>query len=247
MIKQIQLFLLADDEAAFSAALLNARPRLVFVDGARWNTSNPPLVESVSTCTSWWSFLWDTSVVESLPVYVRKDGKFEGPTAGLVIELTRSALQGGALLSGRLAASTDVADKKVAQAMDRFADDVWKVMKAVTQAVIAVDPQTGKVIRDKVPEYRAGHHAAAWGFARAGELLPGSQRAGVLQIQDGPLTVCATDVRSADECAKSGSTVTKAATVTACALSPTIASSPDGISASQERKCQVYVWRFGLT
>ena len=85
MTRQIQCFLSAEDEVAFSIALLVVRPRLVFVDGNRWETRAPLLASSIATCTSWWVFLWDQGIVESLPFHTRKDAKFEGSTAGLVV------------------------------------------------------------------------------------------------------------------------------------------------------------------
>jgi len=171
MIKQTQLFLSAEDEPVFSDAIRAVRPQLAVVDGSRWRTRTPPVVSSISACSSTRAFLWDREIVERLPSFPREDDEFEGPATGVVLELTRSRRKENLLLSGRLAASTGVQDKRVAAAMDQFAADVWKVMKAVTAPVVAVDPSTGAIVRDRVPEYRAGHHAVAWANASAAHLF----------------------------------------------------------------------------
>jgi hypothetical protein len=64
-----------------------------------------------------------------------------------------------------------VSDKRVAAAMDQFAADVWKVMKQVTLPVVAVDPSSGAIVRERVPEYRAGRFAADWANASADHFL----------------------------------------------------------------------------
>jgi hypothetical protein len=162
MIKQIQLFLSIEDEAALSQALLAARPRIAFVDGARWGTSVPPLAPSIAECKAARVALWDRDVVQILPYFARQDGQFEGPMTGVVLELARSVSQEPLLLSGRLSASTGGPNNQLTTAMDKFAADAWKIMKSNTQPVVAVEPGSAAVVREKVTEYRAGHHAAAW-------------------------------------------------------------------------------------
>jgi hypothetical protein len=162
MIKQVQLFLSLEDEATLSQALLAARPRVAFVDGARWSTFVPPLAPSISECKSMRVALWDRDVVQTLPYFARKDGQFEGPMTAVVLELARSILQEELILSGRLSASTGGSDIQLTAAMDKFASDAWKIMKSITQSVVAIDPGSAAVVREKVTEYRAGHHAAAW-------------------------------------------------------------------------------------
>lgn len=165
MIKQIQLFLSVEDEEAFTDAVRVVRPCLMVVDDSRWSTATPPIVSSIAACSSAFAFLWDQGITERLPSLAREDGKFDGPQAGLVLAIWRSKRLEDVLLSGRLAVSTGVSDKRVAAAMDRFAADVWKVMKAITAPVVAVNPSNGAIVRDKVSEYRAGHHAVAWANA----------------------------------------------------------------------------------
>lgn len=150
---------------AFTDAIRERRPRLAVVDDSRWNTPTPPTVPSIAACSSAFAFLWDQEIVEHLPSIARADGKFDGPQAGLVLGVWRSRSSEELLLSGRLAASTNVSDKRIAAAMDMFAADAWKAMRAVTSPVMAVDPSDGAVVREKVPEYRAGHHAIDWARA----------------------------------------------------------------------------------
>lgn len=163
MNKQIQLFLSADDEVELSSALQAMRPQLVFVDGNRWETPTPVLASSISACTSWRTFLWDQGIVESLPFYARKDGKFEGPMTACVVEITRSSMEGNLILSGRITQSLGGPDAKLVADMKKFVADIWKVLKKMTShPIVAVNPESGEVLRDSVPEYRAGDHAIAW-------------------------------------------------------------------------------------
>jgi hypothetical protein len=171
MIRQVQLFLTNEDEAAFSDAVRAVRPRMVVVDGSRWVTPDPPVASSITACTSSIAFLWDPGIVERLPHLALQCGGFEGPEAGVVIEVARSRRQGDLLLSGRLAVSTGVADKLVTVAMNAFAADVWSVMKKITGPVVAVDPESGAIVRETVTEYRAGHYAVAWANASADHIF----------------------------------------------------------------------------
>jgi len=172
MNKQIQLFLSADDEVALSSALQTARPRLVFVDGNRWETPIPVLASSIATCTSWRTFLWDQGIVASLPFYARKDGKFEGPMTACVVEITRSTMEGNLMLSGRIAPSLGGPDAKLVGDMKSFVADIWKVLKKMTShPIVAVNPDTGEVLRDPVPEYRAGDHAITWAASASDHYL----------------------------------------------------------------------------
>lgn len=173
MIKQVQLFLSLEDEEAFSSAVRAVRPRMVVVDDSRWSTASPPIVSSIAACSSGFAFLWDQGIVERLPFLAREDGGFEGPQTGVVIEFSRSRWKDNVLLSGRLAVSvsTGVSGRLVAEAMGQFALDVWKAMKAITAPVMAVDPSSGSVLREKVTEYRAGHHAIAWANSSADHLF----------------------------------------------------------------------------
>ncbi len=163
MMKQVQLFLSQEDEVALSAALLGVRPELVFVDGSRWETSTPALASSIANCKSFYTFLWDQSIVKSLSSGARSDGQFDGPRAGFVIEISRSRMQDNLMLAGRIAVSIGGSDARLVSDMKAFYADVWKVLKKMTnQPIAAVDPETGTIIRTPVPEFRAGDHAIAW-------------------------------------------------------------------------------------
>jgi hypothetical protein len=135
----------------------------VFVDGSRWDTPVPVLASSIATCTSPFVALWDQGIVASLPFYARKDGKFEGPMTGCVVEINRSTMRDNLMLSGRIAQSIGGPDVQLVGAMRQFVADIWKVLKAMTKhPIVAVNPDAGNVTRDPVPEFRAGDHATAW-------------------------------------------------------------------------------------
>jgi hypothetical protein len=171
MKKQVQLFLINDDEAALLDAIRAKRPRVVVVDGSRWATRDPPVALSIASCASPSVFLWDQGIVERLPVGPRGDVEFEGPRTGVVVEVTRTRHIGNVLLSGRLAVSTGVGDKPVSAAMNAFTADVWAAMRKITAPVVAIDRESGAVTRERVTEYRAGHHAVAWANAAADHLF----------------------------------------------------------------------------
>lgn len=163
MNKQIQLFLSTDDEAALSSALKAVRPHIVFVDDSVWATPSPVLASSIASCRSPFVFLWDQSIIPSLPFFVRKDGQFEGPQNACVVEITRSRMKGDLMLSGRIAQSLGGPDAKLVADMKKFVVDIWKVLKRMTShPIVAVNPETGEVLRDPVSEYHAGDHAIAW-------------------------------------------------------------------------------------
>jgi hypothetical protein len=164
MMKQTQVFLLPADEADFSLALRARRNSVRFVDDNVWPTAAPVVRDSVSSCVTGFAFLWDSTLVPTLPTRTRSDGTHEGPTVGLVVQVVRSRLTDETLLSGRIAASTpDETRSHLETAMRAFISDVWKALEAVTtKGLMAVHPTTGEVIREHVPEYRVGFHAANW-------------------------------------------------------------------------------------
>ena len=98
-----------------------------------------------------------------LPTIRRKDGRLEGPVAGVVVQLARSQVQGNVLRSGSIAAGTGGMDEALESAIRIFVADVWKVVTKATPAKLdAIDPGSGDVLHAGVREYRAGHHAVAW-------------------------------------------------------------------------------------
>jgi hypothetical protein len=169
--KQIQLFLMPEDERDVSLSLKALRPTLSFLDDNVWDSTAPVLAESIDACRSHLVYLWDQSVMSTLPTIRRGDGRLEGPVGGIVVQCVRSQVQGEVLLSGRIAAGTDGVDQTRELAMRAVIADVWKVVKAATPGSLdAFDPDSGRVLHRAVREYRAGRHAVAW-LAQGGRLL----------------------------------------------------------------------------
>lgn len=163
MKKQTQLFLLAEDERDISLELRYVRPGIVFLDDNVWDGPNPTSVSSLDDCVSPFAYLWDTQLVPELPCLHRKDGKLEGPIAGLVIQVIRCRMRDNVLLSGRIAAGTVNDASSLEKQMRIFISDVWKVFSLKTvDRLVAIDLNTSKVIRNRVPEYRIGMAAAEW-------------------------------------------------------------------------------------
>jgi hypothetical protein len=161
--KQVQLFLVSDDEREISVALRAIRPSVRFVDDNVWDEATPTLAPSIDACRSRLVYLWDQSIVPELPAMKRKDGRFEGPVAGVVVQYIRAQLQGDVLLSGRVAAGIGGMDDALESAMSRFVADVWKVVTEATPGRLdAIEPGSGRVLHSGVREYRAGRHAVMW-------------------------------------------------------------------------------------
>lgn len=159
MIKQTQILMLPADEADFSKLLLKARPSLKFIDDNVWDSPDPALVDSIDQCKSNFCFLWDSDIAK-LPIGQRKDGRFEGPIAGVVVQFVRSLFSENTLRSGRVAVSFSDNSSQ----MGDFARDVWKALRQVTgKRPSVVDAHTGEILRSGVTEYVIGLHAEKWG------------------------------------------------------------------------------------
>jgi hypothetical protein len=131
--RSILVFMTPADEEAFEGALLRRCPDLRFLDNNVWPDREPLVRSKLSDCTSKFVFLWSPSVKPDLPTLWRADGALEGPTAGCVVEFTRSKQQKDDLLdrdeilSGRLAAGYDPEDEAAA----RFVKAVWAAYRSL--------------------------------------------------------------------------------------------------------------------
>ncbi len=152
MKKQVQTFLLPEDEGALSQALRETRPSIRFVDDSVWPSESPPAHESIAQCSSPWSFIWDTDLFPQLPSRQRPAGRFDGPSSGVVFQVCRSRLDDSVLLSGRVAIGWE-------DTRDEFRDLVRLVFGTLRSfARPAVWASTG----GKAPEYRVGPAASEW-------------------------------------------------------------------------------------
>jgi hypothetical protein len=150
--KQLQTFLLPEDEKALSDALRAMRPSIRFVDDSVWPSESPPVRESIAECSSPWAFIWDTAIFPQLPSRERPDGRFDGPSSGVVFQLCRSRKEESILLSGRLASGSEDTRNEV-QHLVRM---IFGTLKDLTRAAIWIS--NGK----NAPEYRVGPAASRW-------------------------------------------------------------------------------------
>lgn len=165
MKKQKQLFFALADEEEFSQSLRERFADVVILDGNVWTTADPVVCTSIAAYREPFAFIWSRKVTPDLPVMQRKDGQFQGPASGVVIQVIRSRLRGDVLESGRIAVGSDPANT----AFIEFVSEVWRVLgRFGTIKLASVDPTTRKVITPGVREYRVGPHAAA--FLRTGAL-----------------------------------------------------------------------------
>jgi hypothetical protein len=163
MREQVQLFLSRQDELLLSERLLALRPEVTFVDGTHWSSTEPPIKQSIAECQTNYAFLWDRSIVSTLPYLKRTDGVVEGPPNGCVIEIWRSRLDGNLMLAGRFAQSLGHPDPEVVKRLQAFAEDVWSLLKSMTrQPLVEVDSISHAVLIERVTDYRAGDGAIAW-------------------------------------------------------------------------------------
>lgn len=163
MKKQLQLFLTCSDEREISLELIAIRPEIAFIDDNVWETNLPFLATSIDMCSSQRIYLWDRNIVQPLPSILRKDGQYEGPVSGVVVQFLRSRCHGHFLLSGRIAIGTGGIDEGLESSMRGFVRDIWKVVLENTVGNInAVDAESGEILRTNVQEYRAGHYAIEW-------------------------------------------------------------------------------------
>jgi hypothetical protein len=94
-------FLTALDEMLVSEVLKEEFPAIRFVDGSRWPSPEPVLVNSISNGSSRYVLLWPSDLMEKLP-HVAHGDEFDGPQSGVVMQMMRSRQVGDGLLSGQL-------------------------------------------------------------------------------------------------------------------------------------------------
>src|SRR5690242_14793525 len=97
------ILMTADDEAEYTAVLTEADATILFVDGDRWLSAEPPTHASISECSSTFVYLWSRRLTPSLEARRRDDGRFDGPKAGVVLQVERSIRLDDEILSGSIA------------------------------------------------------------------------------------------------------------------------------------------------
>src|SRR5260370_12214558 len=149
MKRQTKFFMKEYDEDEFSASLLQRSPRIRFVDDNIWPQPLPKFARRISECQSRYVFIWDPIVVAELPTIRRPEGSYQGPQSGVVIEFSRSSINGDEMLSGRIAVGFDEHNTH----MNDFVSTVWEVFIRSTQANL------NTVDGEPVPGYRIGRDA----------------------------------------------------------------------------------------
>lgn len=170
MTKQIQLFMTIEDERAISDAIRALVPQAAFVDGALWPTADPPLRNTIADCRESQGFVWNRAIYPTLPSAPR-NGAFDGPRAGPVIEFTRSRVISAdaaerryfdsAMVSGRIAwgGSNEYPGFEL---MRDFVSQVWKAIRRMSPTKLAVVSPDRKIIDTSVRAYVAGPGAVSW-------------------------------------------------------------------------------------
>lgn len=126
--KQLQLFMTEWDERQFIEALRREIPDLRLVDGSRWDSPVPPARERLSECTAHVVYLWSPGIYPELPSRPR-GGRWDGPSAGVVIQFQRSVQDGPLLKAGALSAGFDDTDERFAE----FVSTTWECLRRSTK------------------------------------------------------------------------------------------------------------------
>lgn len=159
MFKKALYFFAQEDEKEASEALLRAFPSLKFVDGQRWQTEVPPLVSGIDKCKSGIAYLWPSDLVSELPFRElpkeRQYGefRFQGPTAGPVIQFCRCLKKPGVIEFGQADASTSDANSPV---WKYHAKVIAFLKKRYRCGLDCYSAQTGELLRKGLREYLVG-------------------------------------------------------------------------------------------
>jgi hypothetical protein len=160
--KQNGLFMTAEDERAFSELLRADFPDVLMLDDNVWESPSPPGFESIHQCTSSHVYLWNKAIFPELRGQRRKDGKWQGPASGIVIQFSRCRFQHNLLISGRLAVGLNDGTGHF-EAMKAFVQTVWSIAaRYCTKALVAVDPDSRDIINPNVRSYFIGPSARSW-------------------------------------------------------------------------------------
>lgn len=120
-------FLNHEDEERIWSELVRLIPDVRVIDGSRWPDETPPLAPGPSQCANMIVYLWSPSIIADLPSRKRGDA-YDGPTAGYVVEWSRSIESDDELRSGRIAAGYAEAD----EAMADFSSTVRSIFLRMT-------------------------------------------------------------------------------------------------------------------
>jgi hypothetical protein len=159
MFKKALYFFAEEDEKEISEALLQEFPGLKFVDGQRWQTAEPPLAIGIHKCKSGIAYLWLSDLVPKLPFMelpkARQYGKirFQGSTAGSVIQFCRCLRKPGVIEFGQADASSGDVNSPVWKS---HAKVIAFLKKGYRCGLDCYSARTGKLLRMGLREYLVG-------------------------------------------------------------------------------------------
>jgi len=160
------LFLAPLDEVRFEEELRRVNPHIQVIEGSVWRDDGPNVKESIKDCTASVIFLWNSELYPQLPSIVRKDGRRQGPTSGVVIQFIRSTIKDGLLLSGDLGIGISKEDVP----MQAFCKNVWRILRSLNFSKLnCIDKTTGDVKTANIDDYIVGEGAVE--LSNSGMLL----------------------------------------------------------------------------
>lgn len=144
--KQLEFFMLHEDEEEFSFNLKNEFKEIVFFDDNVWEDS-PEMVDSIDKCQTGYCYIWNRTICPDLPTIQRKDGQIQGPSSGIVIQFQRCRIdENKNLLSGRIAIGYDSANEE----LHEFVSSVWRILKKTTIMGVFHAPTSDTVDSSKI-------------------------------------------------------------------------------------------------
>ena len=154
--KSAPIFFTHKDEDIFANRLRALVPDVQFIDGQRWDKSTPPAHELVTQCNSSFVYIWSPQVCRVLPHKAMSNGRFQGPTSGMVIQFGRCKYVNGLLLSGDMGIGYD----KNNEAIFGFVDCVWNILMALRSAKLtSINIDTRQPIKTGINDYIVGPDA----------------------------------------------------------------------------------------
>lgn len=158
MAKQVQIIMNNEDEKNFSKLLIEAYPKIVFLDHHLWPEGKPMFANSIDECTSSYCYIWNKEFGVNLYTSIRSNGWMYGAPEGVVIQFQRSNMrEGNILLSGRIAVDdVDIIQRK-------YINNVFMLAKKVCETGIYLETEFGGFI-DKsnyLSNYIVGYSAVS--------------------------------------------------------------------------------------
>jgi hypothetical protein len=165
MFKSAYYFFNEEDEEEVSKNLVARFPGLKFVNGQRWPTSEPPIVDGIHLCTSRSAYLWPSHLIPTLPCWelpperqywcinLGVDIKFQGPTVGCVIQFLRCLQKNGQIQCGQMDATIDSKDDPVGKWQSQLINYLKKTYR---WGVDCFKTETGELLTANIRDFLVG-------------------------------------------------------------------------------------------